>query len=79
LDYSFSVPVYNQEGSIEGFYPFVGNMTEEEFTDFVNNGTIRTFNDYCRRGDHYEGTGKQRSYVVGRFAIKKENQTGRIR
>ena len=76
LDYSLPVTLYNQDNSVSGYFPFVANLTEEEFQDFINNGTIRSFDDYCRRNNQYEKTGSQRQYVVGKFSMEQEMKNG---
>lgn len=46
VDYSATVTSFNQDKSVKVFYPFVGEMSNEEFLDFVNNQTLKSFDNY---------------------------------
>lgn len=77
LDYSIPVTLYNQDGSVRTFYPFVGELSNEEFAEFVERGILKTFKNY----DFINGSEKrfldsQRTYTIGAFEIKKENLSG---
>ena len=76
LDYSLPITSYNPDGSIKAYYPFVGILTNDEFTDFINNGTIKTFDDYYIKGQNKEIMNEQRMYVVGTYEINKESKLG---
>ena len=74
LDYSMPVGSFSKEGKVQGYYPFVGLLTNEEFLDFINNGNIKSFIDY----EYFDGkkipTNSQRSYVVGEYKIEKDDK-----
>lgn len=80
LDYSMPVALYNQDGSVKTFYPFVGEITNEEFNNFINQGCIKSFCDYKYvSGNQKVFINNQRKYVIGSFDIEKEyNNKGRI-
>lgn len=73
LDYSVPVPVYDQNGNLKNYYPFVGILTNEEFSEFINSGNVKTFDEYCYVGNTKKTLDKQRMYVIGEYEIKKEN------
>lgn len=79
LDYSLPVTSYNLDGSVKNYYPFIGLLTNEEFSDFINNGTIKAFDDYCMNGTVKEKTNEKRLYVIGSYEITKENENGNSR
>ena len=79
LDYSVPITLYDQDGRVRAYYPFVGTLTNEEFLDFVNNGVIKSFDDYYMNGNQKEKTGFQRMYIVGKYEIEKENAIGNRR
>ena len=73
LDYSVPSKVYNQDGTLRRYNPFLGELTEEEFLDFVSNGTVKTFDNYCIKNGQKEKDGTQRMYVVGQSIIEKKS------
>lgn len=77
LDYSIPIVSYREDGSIQAYYPFVGILSNEEFLDFLNNGMIKSFDDYCISDRQYKKTDTQRMYIVGEYAIKKNNKNGK--
>ena len=77
LDHSIPVMSYNQDGSVKNFYPFIGDLSNEEFEDFVNKGILKSFDDYeYINGSHKRQINRQRLYIVGSFKIQKENVRG---
>ena len=74
LDYSVPIEAYKEDGSLQAYYPFVGSLTDEEFSNFVDNGEIKSFDNYYIKDRQYEKTGKQRMYIVGKYEIKKESR-----
>lgn len=71
LDYSVTVNLYKDDNK-ERYRPFIGLLTNEEFSDFINKGNIKSFDDY----DIVNGEQKKkgtRMYVVGKYEIEKEN------
>lgn len=72
LDYSCIVPEYNKDGTLEGYCPFVGLLSNEEFKEFINNGTIKSFSNYEYIDDKKVTTMGKRSYVVGVHEIDKK-------
>lgn len=72
LDYSIPVTSYKDDGSVKAFYPFVGTLSNAEFLEFIDTGIIKSFDDYCLKGNQEEKIDRKRSYVVGKFEIKKE-------
>lgn len=74
LDYSMTVPVYNQNGIINRYYPFIGIMSNEEFQDFINNGIIKSFANYYYNQNEKVMTDTKRMYVVGAYEIEIENK-----
>lgn len=77
LDYSCPVTSFNREGSVKGYYPFVGTLSNEEFLEFTNNGIIKDFENYEFIEGKRISTKGERLYVVGAFEIdKKKIKTG---
>lgn len=77
LDYSYPVESYSKEGAFKEYYPFVGTLSNEEFSEFTNNGNIKKFENYKIIEDKKITTSDERLYVVGAFKIdKKRNKTG---
>ena len=78
VDYSCPVTEYNEDNSIRDYYPFVAILSNEEFIEFLNNGVIKKFTNYCfesKNGKSIMVTeDSNRSYVVGKYEIKRENQ-----
>lgn len=73
LDYSIPVTAYNQDGSIKAFYPFIGEIANDEFEQFITNGTLKTFKNYeIINGNQKSPLNSQRTYVVGSFEIQKQ-------
>lgn len=73
LDYSVPVNLYNLEGNVKAFYPFVGEIKKEEFFDFINNETIKSFDNYNYAINNQKMlTGYKRNYVVGVYEMQKE-------
>ena len=73
LDCSMPVDSLKPDGSFATFYPFLGALTDEEFLDFIKNGTVKTFTDYHLSARRKVEDNSQRSYVVGRFQMEKED------
>jgi len=73
LDYSCSVTSFNKDGSVRGFYPFVGTLSNEEFLEFINGEVVKNFQNY----EYVEGKrnpiNDERLYVVGQYEIDKKN------
>ena len=73
LDYSLPVTSYKQDGSVNNYFPFVGEMTNEEFEDFINTGSLKKFDNY-----EFINVSKkniinpERFYVVGSSKIDKD-------
>lgn len=72
LDYSIPVCLYNEDGSLSAYYPFVGELTCEEFIDFINNGSLKKFEDYQYVANKKQSLDSSRNYVVGSYSIEKE-------
>lgn len=72
LDYSIPITLYKEDGSVKGYYPFIGTLTNEEFLDFVNNGKVKSFDDYYIEGKQYKKTGTKRNYIIGKYEMDKE-------
>lgn len=76
LDYSVPVAAFNSRNEVRAYYPFVGEMSNEEFNDFVNNGTIKTFTSYEYSPDNKkEIYDPPRRYIVGKYEFAKEDTT----
>ena len=73
LDYSVVVPVYNQDGKLLRYYPFIGIMSNNEFQDFINNGVIKSFNNYYYIQNEKVISDTKRMYVAGAYEIENEN------
>ncbi len=73
LDYSIPVASYNQDGSVRAYYPFVGEMTNDEFESFITNGDLKTFENYEYNGNQKSTLNSQRVYVIGSFEIQKHS------
>lgn len=74
LDYSITVPYYNQDGTVIAFYPFVGTMSNEDFETFVNRGVLKTFDNYeFVNNNEKRLLNNQRSYIVGVSEILRED------
>lgn len=71
LDYSVPVNVYNTDGSLKAYYPFVGQLSEEEFLEFVNNGVLKKFGNYQYIGNEKQSIDSSRNYIVGSDTIEK--------
>ncbi len=69
LDYSCPVPLFNKDGSVKAYYPFVGTLSNEEFLDFINNETIKEFPNYEIVNNQKVSTNNKRLYVVGKYEI----------
>lgn len=72
VDYSVPVALFNDR-KLKTYYPFVGELSNDEFIDFANNGVLKTFDNY----EYHNGNNKmidcsKRVYVVGSFQIKKK-------
>ena len=77
LDYSIPIASYKNDGSVKAYYPFVGILTNEEFSDFVNNGIVKSFDNYYMIGKQHKNTGTKRMYVIGKYEIDRENKNGK--
>ena len=73
LDYSVPVIAYDETGKFKSYYPFIGNLTNEEFIDFIENGSIKSFDEYHIVNKEIISDDIKRKYVVNRFEIEKEN------
>lgn len=72
LDYSCPVTSFSKEGPVKAYYPFVGILSNEEFSEFINNGTVKDFENYeFIEGKRISIKG-ERLYVVGAFEIDKK-------
>ena len=71
MDYSVPVNVYNTDGSLKAYYPFVGQLSEEEFLEFVNNGVLKKFGNYQYIGNEKQSIDSSRNYIVGSDTIEK--------
>ena len=78
VDYSCPITEYNEDNSVRAYYPFIATLSNDEFTDFLNNGVIKSFSNYryeIKNGKSVRiDDDSSRSYVVGQYEIKKENQ-----
>ena len=74
VDYSITVPRYDEEGMLRGNLPFIGSMTDEEFEDFKINGVIKEFPMYKYVGKERVFTGENRKYVVGKYKKEQEQK-----
>lgn len=72
LDYSVPVTSYNEDETINAYYPFIGNLSEEEFLDFVNNGVLKDFKNYQYIEKEKQVLDSSRKYIVGSYTIEKE-------
>lgn len=72
FDCSMPVTKYKEDGSVRGYYPFVGILTNEEFSDFLEKGMIKSFDDYDLIKSNQQKKIGTRKYVVGQIEIKKE-------
>ena len=72
LDYSMPVTSYNENDSVNAYYPFLGVLTNVEFMDFISEGIIKSFDEYYIKNKEKEKTGTQRMYIVGKYTIDKE-------
>lgn len=78
VDYSLPVTLFNQDGSVKAFYPFVGEMTNEEFNEFVNSGVLKLFDSYEYHNNNQKVLiNDQRKYVLGQFEIQNEKSARR--
>lgn len=77
LDYSVPARVYNKDGKVKMYLPFIGSLSNEEFDDFIKNGVIKEFDDYSISSDKEQVfSGIKRQYVVGKFKIEKKSGYG---
>ena len=72
LDYSMPVTSYNEDDSVNAYYPFLGVLTNVEFMDFISDGTLKSFDEYYIKNKEKEKTGTQRMYIVGEYTINKK-------
>ena len=72
LDYSIPISFYENDGSIKVQYPFLGFLSNTEFLEFIDSGVIKSFDDYCIKENKREKIDRRRSYVVGKYEIKKD-------
>ena len=70
MDYSLPITSYNIDGSVKFYYPFMGKLNPEEFTEFINSGVVKTFDDYYYENGKKITTGTQRRYVEGEYEIE---------
>lgn len=80
IDTAASVETYNQNQKMRLRYPFLAELTNEEFQEFINNGIVKTFDDYdydFENGKLEKVVNGSRSYVVGSYAIEKEDLPNR--
>lgn len=71
LDYSVPIKSYNNDGAVNAYYPFIGELSNEEFLDFVNNGVLKKFENYQYVGKQKQILGSSRQYIVGSYTIEK--------
>lgn len=71
LDYSVPITSYNDNGSVNAYYPFVGELSNEEFLDFINNGMLKSFENYQYVGKQKQTLSSSRQYVIGAYTIEK--------
>lgn len=71
LDYSIPVCSYNMDGSLKAYYPFVGQLSEEEFLEFINSSVLKKFGNYQYIGNTKQAIDSSRSYIVGSYSIEK--------
>jgi len=77
LDYSLPTALYNNEGIIRSYYPFIGELSNAEFLNFIDNNNIKSFDYYFYKSDgKKELTQTERRYVVGVYEMEKENMKG---
>lgn len=76
LDYSVATTSYSQEGTVKGFYPFLGFVSNEDIQPFLNGDKVLSFEDYDFIDKTKIPNGKIRSYAVNQYEIKQENKEG---
>lgn len=75
LDYSMPVTSYDKDGKACAFYPFVGELTKEEFEEFILDGKLKNFNNYHYiNGNQKVLSESERTYVVGSYVIEKQTE-----
>jgi len=77
LDYSIPVISYKQDGKVNAYYPFIGELSNEEFVEFASLGSLKAFDNYEYTNDYQKkSVDPQRLYIIGSFEIKKGNTSG---
>lgn len=75
VDYSMPVTCFDNNAKPKILFPFMGEMTNEEFEEFRNGGVLKEFNDYEFVNINNKGSnGKKRTYVVNEYTITKQNE-----
>lgn len=75
LDYSMPIISLNSEGIVNGYYPFIGILANEEFNEFINGGILKEFPNYEINNNKKEILDTRRLYIIGEYTINRENQT----
>lgn len=77
IDYSIPVEAYNPDGNFRVYLPFLGVIPNEEFGAFANDNKLMCFSEYeYINGNQKNILDSSRSYVVGQFEIKLDDQKG---
>lgn len=74
LDYSCPVTSFSKEGTLIAYYPFVGDLSNDDFLEFTNNGIIKSFENYQFIDGKKTTTTGKRQYVVGEFEIDRQKE-----
>ena len=78
LDYSCPVKGYAADGREIVLYPFIGDLSDEEFAEFTQKGTIKAFKKHKYVDGKRIETPGERMYVVGSFEIKKPKDVATV-
>ena len=74
VDYSVPVACFDNDGKVKGYFPFTGEISNQEFEEFIQGGNLKEFANY-----EYDNISKKnkldskREYVIGEFKITKED------
>lgn len=75
LDYSMPIASLNGENKVNGYYPFIGILANEEFNEFINGGILKDFPNYEINNSEKKILDTRRAYVVGEYTINREKQS----
>ena len=64
----------NAENKVNGYYPFIGILSNEQFNEFINGGILKDFHNYEIKNKEKRILDTRRSYIIDEYTINRENE-----